>query len=86
MVDRKGDWSAPPQAECVDILDSRDVLGERMEKLSLSFLANGTTVREVASDENMVDALVADEADDFMLAASNERLGPLEESAVDTES
>ena len=56
-----------------------------MERLSLSYFA-GTAVREEASEEKIVDALVAEEADDFMLAASNDCLGPFEESAVDTES
>lgn len=56
-----------------------------IEKLSASY-REGTAVRVELSEEKMVEPLVADEADDFMLAASNERRGPLEESLVETES
>lgn len=66
-------------------MDSREAFGESTEKLSLSCLV-GTAVREEVSEEKMVELLVADEADDFMLAASKDLLGPFEESVVDTES
>lgn len=70
----------------VDILDKREPdEGDRTEALSASY-REGTAVREELSEENMVEPLVAEEVDDLILAPSNERLGPLDESVVDTES
>jgi hypothetical protein len=68
----------------VENLDKREVLGEMIENESES-LRCGTAVLEELSEENMLEPLVMDEAEDLMLAASKERRWPLEES-VEAES
>lgn len=65
-------------------LDKRAVVGEIIEKASESF-RGGTAVLEELSEENRLDPLVADEAEDLILAPSKDRLWPFEES-VETES
>ena len=47
---------------------------------------DGIAVREEFSDEKILDALVADDAVDFILAASNDLRRPPYESVVDTDS
>ena len=85
MVELNAACCCEGQPDMVDILDNREPEGDSMEKLSVSFLA-ATAVRDELSDEKMVDPRVAEEALDFMLAPSKDRLGPFELSVVDTES
>jgi hypothetical protein len=70
----------------VDILDKREPAdGDSMEALSVSCL-DRTAVLDELSEENMVEPLVAEEAEDLMLAPSKDLLGPFDESVVETES
>jgi hypothetical protein len=63
----------------VENLDKRKVEGDMMENESGSFRC-GTAVLEEFSDEKRLEPLVAEEADDLMLAPSKDRLCPFEES------
>lgn len=84
MVELNGDACCAGQPEVVENLDKREFEGDMMENGSGSF-RGGTAVLEELSDENRLEPLVAEEADDLTLAPSKDRLWPFEES-VETES